>query len=149
MSFTITARPDQLAQLKAAFPADMDLARRNIAARLETDGQALVTTMLGRWKTGRLASTLKVRVSGNTVIMTIGRGLKYASAVFRGARKHIIQAKGKFPLGWTRFGREFHFWKVNHPGQPARTDIIQALRVLAIKVTKEEVKAIIQVRSFR
>ena len=147
MSFTITARPDQLAQLKAQFPADMELARQNIAGRLETEGQALVTVMLGRWKTGRLASTLRTRVAGNTIIMTIGRGLKYASAVFRGAPRHTIKATGR-ALSWTRFGRRFAFASVDHPGQPARSDIIGALRDLSIKITKEEVKAIIQVRSF-
>lgn len=149
MSFVIVVRPDKLTELKDRFPADMVLARNNIAARLETDGRSLVQTMLGRWKTGRLASTLKTRVFGNAVVLIIGSGIRYARWVFDGARRHDIRARGKFPLGFTRIGQKFHFWKVDHPGQPARKDILIALKALAIKVTKEEVRAIIQVRLFR
>lgn len=148
MSFVIVVRPDQLTQLRDRFPRDMALARNNIASRLQTDGQALVMAMLGRWKTGQLASTLKTRVFGNSVVLMIGRGLKYAKSVFSGAPRHTIPARKGSALSWTRFGRRFAFASVDHPGQPARTDILQALQKLMIKVTKEEVRAIIQVRSF-
>lgn len=149
MSFIIVVRPDQLTQLRDRFPRDMALARNNIASRLQTDGQALVTSMLGRWKTGQLASTLKTRVFGNSVVLMIGRGLKYAKSVFSGAPRHTITSRKRGgALSWTRFGRRFAFASVDHPGQPARTDILQALQALMIKVTKEEVRAIIQVRSF-
>lgn len=149
MSFVIVVRPDQLTQLRDRFPADMALARNNIASRLETDGKALVTSMLGRWKTGRLVSTLRTRVFGNSVVLMIGRGLKYSRSVFSGARRHTITARKRGgALSWSRFGRKFAFASVSHPGQPARTDILQALEALMIRITKEEVKAIIQVRSF-
>lgn len=149
MSFVIVVRPDQLTQLRDRFPADMVLARNNIASRLQTDGQALVTSMLGRWKTGRLVSTLKTRVFGNSVVLMIGRGLKYTRAVFSGSPQHTITAKKRGgALSWSRFGQRFAYASVVHPGQPARTDILNALKALMVKITKEEVKAIIQVRSF-
>jgi len=145
----IVVRPDKLDELKAQFPADMALARHNIAERLETDGKALVTSMLGRYKTGRLVSTLKTSVFGNSVVLMIGRGLKYTKSVFEGAIRHDIKPKGKYPLGFKRHGQQFYYGKVDHPGQKARTDIKDALKALIMKVAEEEVKSIIQTRSYR
>ena len=147
MSITLTVKPSQMLDLRLRFPGAMQITRNNIKLRLQSQGRALIKSMLGRWQRGRLASSFNVRVSGNTVTMSIGAGLKYTQAVFSGAIPHKIEAKGKSPLGWTRFGREFHFWSVQHPGQPARIDILLALQALAKRITREEVRATIQALS--
>ena len=144
MGIQLTVKPSQMLALRLQFPSMMQTVRANIKFQLQERGRALVKAMLGRWQKGRLAASLNVSVSGNTVTMSIGAGLKYTQAVFSGARPHKIEAKGRSPLGWTRFGREFHFWSVNHPGQPARFDILLALQALAKRITREEVKAIFQ-----
>lgn len=147
MSIQLIAKPTQMTALRLQFPGQMQLARNNIKLRLQDQGRALIKSMLGRWQTGRLASSFNVRVSGNTITMRIGAGLKYTQAVFSGSRPHKIEAKGKYPIGWTRFGKEFHFWSVQHPGQKARFDILLALIALAKRITREEVRAIIQAMS--
>ena len=144
---TITVKPEQLADFKANFPSDINMALKNIAARVEPEGQALVYTKLGRWKTGRLSSSLRARAAGKTVTTCIGTDIPYADAVFFGAEPHTIRPKSGKALSWTRFGMRYAYGKVEHPGQPARTDIFDALEELILKIVYEEVTAIIKARA--
>lgn len=146
-TITIRLRPEQLADFRDNFPSDIDMALQNIERRVTDEGRALVHSKLGRWKTGELRDSLKATAAGRTVTTRIGQGVEHADYVFFGADPHIIEAEGEYPLGWKRFGTEYHFWKVKHPGQPARTDILDALEELVLKIVEEEVKAIIKARA--
>ena len=145
---TITVRPEKLAELRDRFPDDIELAKTNIARRFEDEGRALIFEKLGRWKhtPSPLAQSLTAVSTSRGISVKVGAGIAYADYVFFGADEHIIRPKGPYPLGWERFGTEFHFWKVKHPGQKARTDIFNALEELLIKIVQEEVAAIIRAR---
>ena len=139
---TITVRPEKLAELRDRFPDDIARAKANIARRMELQGRALVTTMLGRWQTGRLAQSLTAEPTDRGIMIEIGQALDYADWVFFGADPHIITPKTVKALHWARFGIDFFFSKVQHPGQKARTDIFNALEELLIRIVQEEVTAI-------
>ena len=143
MTVTITLSPSELLQLRLQFPSMMQTARTNIKLQLQTRGRALLTAMLGRWQSGELASSLNTSVSGDMIKMSIGAGLEYSQAVFSGAIPHKITAKPGSALHWSRFGRDFFFKSVRHPGQAARIDILLALQELALKIAREETEAII------
>lgn len=139
---TLKIKPSQLLELRLKIPAMMDLVRNNIKQKLQSQGRALIHAMLGRWQTGVLSESLEVRVGAESLTMAVGAGLEYTQAVFSGAVKHKIEGRGNYPIGWTRFGREFHFWSVMHPGQKERTDILLALMDLARRIAKDEVEAV-------
>lgn len=145
---TITVKPEQLGQLRDSRPADMEIIKANIARRLEIQGPALITTMLGRWQTGKLASSLTTEVTTRGVTLMIGAGLDYADAVFFGADPHTITpGAGKKALHWSRFGVDYYYSKVDHPGQKARTDIFNALDELIHRIVEEEIRAVMTARA--
>ena len=143
---TITVRPEKLAELRDRFPDDIATAKVNIARRMETQGRAKVASMLGRWQTGALAQSLTAEATARGIMIEIGQAIDYADWVFFGADPHIITPKNAKALHWARFGTDFFFGKVQHPGQKARTDIFNALEELLIKIVQEEVIAIIRAR---
>ena len=145
---TITVRPEQLGQLQDSLPGDMEIIKANIARRLKEQGPALITSMLGRWQTGKLASSLTAEVTSRGVTMMIGAGLDYADAVFFGAERHpITPGAGKRALHWSRFGTDYYYSQVDHPGQKARTDIFNALDELIHRIVEEEIRAVMTARS--
>jgi hypothetical protein len=124
----------------------LDIVRNNIKQRLQEQGRSLIHSMLGRWQTpggGVLAQSLEVMVGAESLQMAIGAGLEYTHAVFSGAGRHKIEGKGDYPLHWNRFGRDFYFWSVMHPGQKSRSDILLALMDLARRISEEEVRAVL------
>lgn len=143
---TITIKPEGLAELRDRFPEDIETAKREIARRFQDQGRALVKSRLGRWQKGPLAKSLVAEVTQRGISMEIGAGLDYADAVFFGADKHIIRPKTGKVVAWERFGKRFAFAWVEHPGQPARTDIFDALEELFIRIVQEEVAAVIKAR---
>ncbi len=143
---TITIRPEGLAELRDRFPEDIETAKREIARRFQEQGRALVKSMLGRWQRGPLAQSLETEVTQRGISMEIGAGLDYADDVFFGADPHTIEPKNVKALHWSRFGQQFFFGRVKHPGQKARTDIFNALEDLFIRIVQEEVAAIIKAR---
>ena len=146
-SIQITLKPEQFAEFNAMHSSDIATAKKNIKRRLQDQGQALVTSKLGRWQTGRLANSLRTYVTGSSVSMLIGEGLDYADAVFFGAPKHWIYPRAGGVLHWNRFGTDFYFKAVEHPGQKARDDILDALGDRALRIAEEEVIAIITARA--
>ena len=146
-TITIRLRPEQLADFRDNFPSDIDMALQNIARRVQDEGRALVHSKLGRWKTGELRDSLKATAAGRTVTTKIGEGVEHADFVFFGAPKHWIYPKSGKSLHWNRFGTDFYFGAIEHPGQPARTDILDALEELVLKIVEEELKAIITARA--
>ncbi len=145
MSISITLTPKELLSFRLNFPNMVQLAENNIKLRLQHRGRDLVGSMLGNWQTGRLKESLEVSVLGETVKILIGAGLEYTQSVFSGAVPHIITPKTGKALHWTRFGRDFFFQKVLHPGQRSRFDILIKLQELAIEVIKDQLEQIIKV----
>ena len=144
---TISVTPKSLAEFWTAWPEMMETAKANIARRMQVQGQALVEAMLGRWQTGQLARSLTAAPTARGITMQIGSGVPHADYVFFGADEHIIRPRTGKALSWERFGMKFVFGKVKHPGQPARTDIFNALEVLFMRIVEEELEAMIIARS--
>ncbi len=140
---TISLTPKGLREFAAAWPNELDSAKFRIAERMRTQGRALVEAMLGRWQTGKLASSLEAWVSAVGIGIELGGGIDYADYVMFGAEPHIIKPKTGRALSWRRFGMRFAFGKVEHPGQPARTDIFNALEELFLRIVEEEITAMI------
>ncbi len=140
---TISLTPEGLREFAAAWPEMMETAKSNIARRMRTQGRALVESMLGRWQTGQLAKSLEAYPTARGISINIGSGIEHADYVFFGAEPHIIKPKTGRALSWTRFGTRFAFGKVEHPGQPARTDIFNALEELFLRIIEEEITAMI------
>lgn len=146
-TITIRLRPEQLADFRDNFPSDIDTALANIARRVTDEGRALVHSKLGRWKTGELRDSLRATAAGRTVTTRIGEGVEHADWVFFGAEPHTIKPKSGRALHWNRFGTDYYFGAVKHPGQPARTDIFDALEELVYKIVEEELRAMIIARA--
>lgn len=145
MSVTINLTPKELLAFSLNFPHMVELAEANIKSQLENRGRQRIGTMLGKWQTGRLKDSLEVSVIGETVRLVIGAELDYTRAVFSGAVPHMISPRTGKSLYWNRFGRDFFFQKVKHPGQKARFDILISLQELALEVIKKELEEIIKV----
>ncbi len=139
----IRVKPEQLGQLRAQIPQFEAEIEARIVTRLQAQGRALIAAMLGRWQTGSLAASLQVEVMGEGIKMFLGSGLAYTDYVMFGAEPHTITPKGAKALHWNRFGIDFFFKRVQHPGQRARSDIFDALSELAMRITREEVLAVL------
>lgn len=144
---TIRVTPEGLAAFKANWPADIERVKSSIARRMEEQGRALVAAMLGRWQTGELAGSLEAEPTSAGISMEIGAGVPHADYVFFGAQPHIIKPKSGRALSWWRFGTRFAFGKVDHPGQPARTDIFNALEALFLRIIQEEIEIMVTTRA--
>ena len=145
---TIRIRPEGLAAFKANWPADIERVKRSIARRMEEQGRALVAARLGRWQTGELAGSLEAEPTSAGISMEIGAGVPHADYVFFGAPRHPIEPKaGNRALSWWRFGTRFAFGKVDHPGQPARTDIFNELEALFLRIVQEEIEIMVTTRA--
>jgi hypothetical protein len=94
----------------------------------------LLRSSLGRFQTGELARSARVYVSIDGV--RIAFTAKQAEYVFLGVAPHTIDMKamGKtWPMRWNHAASRVPAgiaWKVNHPGQRARVDIIQEIEAL-------------------
>lgn len=144
---TITVKPEGLAAFKANWPADIETVKASIAKRMQDQGRALVESKLGGWQTGELAGSLEARPTSTGISMKIGAGVPHADYVFFGAPRHDIFPKRGRALSWWRFGTRFAFGKIDHPGQPARTDIFNALEELFLRIIQEEIKKMVTARA--
>lgn len=146
----ITVPMGQFSKVRDAMPKVLDDIMRKIGMRLQREGKALVEGELGRYATGNLASTYRAWVSLAGVTMTIGPamdalGHNYVPDVFEGVTPHTIDQLmlgRKYPMRWQHVGGSGVAWKVKHPGQRARTDIVEALKALALQVAGEEMLAL-------
>ena len=145
---TISLTPKGLREFAAKWPSEIERVKGTIARRMRTQGRALVEAMLGRWQTGQLASSLEAWPSARGFDIKIGAGVPHADYVFFGAERHTIKpGAGKRALHWNRFGIDFFFGAVEHPGQPARADIFNALEELFLRIIEEEIEAMIMALS--
>ena len=145
---TISLTPEGLRAFAAAYPSEIERVKGAIAQRMQTQGRALVESKLGGWQSSppRLAGSLTAFPSARGIDIAIGAGVPHADYVFFGAPRHPIRpGPGKRALSWTRFGRRFAFGAVDHPGQPARTDIFNALEDLFLRIIDEEIQKMITV----
>ena len=140
---TISVTPEGLKSFAAAWPSQLEMLKSTIAQRMQSQGRALVEARLGGWQTGQLAQSLMAYPSARGVAINIGSGVPHADYVFFGAPPHEIRPKTGRALSWTRAGMRFAFGKVKHPGQPARTDIFNALEELFLRIIDEEVRTMI------
>ena len=143
---TISLTPEGLREFAAAYPSEIEMVKGRIALRMQKQGRALVESKLGGWQSSppRLAQSLTAHPSARGIDIAIGAGIPHADYVFFGAPRHPIRpGPGKRALSWTRFGIRFAFGAVDHPGQPARTDIFNALEVLFLRIIEEEIEAMI------
>ena len=150
MSINVTVPLSKLKEVRDRLPSLLDDIVRGIGRRLQTQGKSLIEGELGRYATGALASTFRAYVSqdANTgygeVRMQIGPsfdelGHNYVPDVFGGVGRHKMSNIGKkWPMRWSHVGGSGVTWEVDHPGQKARTDIIEALKELARQVAAEE-----------
>ena len=137
-----------MADVKANWPALVEDYSRTIATRMREKLPTLIHNMLGIHKTGTLALSAKAYVGLKDIRITIGEGVRsedgfgYAPTVLvTGAPPHVIDQRKEgrnWPMRWFHRGGAGIAWKVKHPGQPARLDIIQAIVDLAYKVASEE-----------
>jgi len=147
---TITVPIERFQEVIEKIPSRVDDISRAIGRRLATEGKSLLEGELGRYQTGNMASTYRAYVSADGVRMQIGpafdaEGHNYVPDVFGGVPEHTIDQKAlgrKWPMRWSHVGGSGVAWKVNHPGQRARTDIIEALKALARQVAMEELLAL-------
>lgn len=143
---TISLTPKGLRAFAAQWPSEVEIVKGAIARRMRTQGRALVESMLGGYQSSppELARSLTAFPSARGIDIAIGAGVPHADYVFFGAAPHTIKpGAGKRALSWTRFGRRFAFGKVEHPGQPARTDIFNALEVLFLGIVEDEIQKMI------
>lgn len=157
MSLQITIPLSKLKEVRDRLPGLLDDIVRGIGRKLQTQGKSLLESELGRFQTGRMADSFKAYVSqdANTgygeVRMQIGpvsdpkTGFDYTKTVLvigSPGWKLNQRAKGrKWPMRWSHAASRVSSgvaWEVEHPGQPARTDIIEALKQLARQVAAEE-----------
>ena len=137
-----------MADVKANWPTLVEDYSRQIAQSMRNQLPTLINSMLGIYKTGKLALSAKAYVGLKDIRITIGEGVRsedgfgYAPTVLvEGARPHSIDQRKlgrNWPMRWFHRGGAGVAWKVKHPGQPARLDIIQAIIELAYKVASEE-----------
>jgi len=139
----ISVTPKGLREFAANWPSELETVKANIAQRMQDQGRALVEALLGGWQTGQLAKSLDAYPSARGISINIGSGVPHADYVFFGAEPHIIKPKTGRALSWTRYGMRFAFGKVKHPGQPARTDIFNALEELFLRIIDEEIQKMI------
>ena len=157
MSINVVVPLSKLKDVRDRLPSLLDDIVRGIGRRLQTQGKSLIEGELGRYATGALASTFRAYVSqdANTgygeVRMQIGPsfdelGHNYVPDVFGGVERHIINQRAlgrKWPMRWSHVGGSGIAWEVDHPGQRARTDIIEALKELARQVAAEELMSLV------
>lgn len=154
MSINVTVPLSKLKEVRDRLPGLLDDIARAIGRRLQREGKSLLEGELGRYQTGKMADTFKAYVSQNAstgygeVRMQIGpsfdaRGHNYVPDVFGGVGAHEMSNIGKkWPMRWSHVGGSGVAWKVEHPGQPARTDILEALKQLARQVAAEELMSL-------
>lgn len=83
-------------------------------------------------RTGRLAASYQVRVIPGTNQFVVTNPRKYAAAMEKGARPHIIRARRTQYLQFRgRDGRWHKIKLVRHPGSAARNTLLTASRVVA------------------
>ena len=137
-----------MADVKANWPALVEDYSRQIAQSMRNQLPTLINSMLGIYKTGKLALSAKAYVGLKEIRITVGEGVRsdegygYAPTVLvTGAPPHVIDQRKlgrNWPMRWFHRGGAGIAWKVKHPGQAARLDIIQAIVDLAYRVASEE-----------
>ena len=141
---TISLTPEGLKEFAASWPDELERVKREIAQQFQKRGRALVEAELGRWQTGKLAKSLVAYPSARGIDINIGSGIEHADYVFFGAEPHIIRPTTGKALSWSRYGKRFAYAWVKHPGQPARTDILNALEGLFLDIVEDEIETMIK-----
>lgn len=147
----VVATPEDVRYISENYPRALNVLMRAIGNRLQKMVPGLISSKLGKYQTGQLAGTAKAWTSASGVYVSIGPafdddGHDYTQDVFMGARRHIIdqRAQGRtWPMRWSHAGGSGVAWRVEHPGQPARTDILDAIRELMYEVAEEEAIAVL------
>ena len=162
MSINVVVPLSKLKEVRDRLPSLLDDIVRGIGRRLQTEGKSLLESELGRFQTGAMASSFKAYVSqdANTgygeVRMQIGpnfdpeTGFNYTRTVLEiGSPGWEIDQRAlgrKWPMRWSHAASRVSSgvgWHVKHPGQRARTDIIEALKELARQVAAEELMSLV------
>jgi len=141
MSVTVRVPMEQFAKVMDQFPKYSDDYLRAVGNRLRKLLPGTIQSMLGPYSKGRLARSARAYVSRKGVEIQIGEGVEHAPYVFGGVGLHTMDQKaaGKtWPMRWTHAGGSGVAWKVKHPGQRARQDILDVIRALAVQVALEE-----------
>lgn len=149
MSVEIVIPWDGMTYVRDNWNRYLDDYMRAIGNRLRKILPGLIMGMLGKYKTGNLASTAKAGVGLREITVTLGpawdvssgTGHDYAPDVIYGADPWSVdqRAEGKtWPMRWSHKGGSGVAWKVRHPGQPARPDIVQAIIEAAKQIAAEE-----------
>lgn len=111
-------------------PVIKDLLRR--MRRVQFESRKLV-----RVRTGRLLSTIDVRVGGNAKgvyaeVFAGGRGIKYTGYEHDGTKPHVIRARRKKALRFMINGQVVFRKQVKHPGTTGTLFLTMALPYAAI-----------------
>lgn len=138
-AINVTVPYNMMERVQAAFPAKIDDYSRAIGRSLRTLLPGLLSSSLGRYQTGRLAQSAKAYVSFNEIRVEVGAGLPQAEYVFKGVEPHMMDNTEKgYPMRWAHVGGAGVSMKHMHPGQKARSDIIEEIRALILQVAIQE-----------
>lgn len=138
-TINVTVPVDLVKRVRDTFPARVNSYIRTVGRLVQARLPELLEGELGRYQTGQLANSGVVWISTSGIEIRIGEGLPQADYVFSGVAPHIMDNTGKGnPMRWDHVGGSGIAWKVNHPGQAARTDIIEAIKALALQIFVEE-----------
>ncbi len=147
MSVEIVVPLEEFRQVRDRFPDLLDDYARAVGNRLRKELPRLIHEMLTMFQTGRLARSVRAYVGLHGVRVTIGegvadaRGTNYTRFVFEGVEPHEMDQlkKGRtWPMVWSHAKGSGVAMRVMHPGQQARTDIIQAIKQRIKEIAVEE-----------
>lgn len=139
----VQATTKEFTRFAQQWPQFVSAVKQNIMIALKLRIPGLVQSMLGtypskrNWSTGEMSSSMGFELHPRGIKMTFG--VEHAKYVLQGVGQHVIEPKNKERLSWVRLGQRVFRNKVVHPGQTARTDIIQAIKDVAVQVVEEEV----------
>ena len=138
-SVNVTVPLEQMKFIRDNFNKLLDDYMRQVGNQLRKLLPGLLSSSLGRYQTGALASSAIARVSLSGITVSVGEGLDHAEFVFQGTPPHIMDNTGKDkPMSWDHVGGKGIAWKVKHPGQRARTDILEEIKTLIIQIAEQE-----------
>ena len=95
----------------------------------------LLRSSLGRFQTGELAKTAQVWVDLGGVRVEFP--VEHAKYVFEGVSPHVMDTTARgYPMVWDHAASRVPkgiAYRVNHPGQAARYDVIEEIKMLVLE----------------
>lgn len=127
--------PSEIKRILTAPGGDVGREIRRTALDIAAEAKRGAIATYGRHpgdkaRTGNLAKSYQVKVIPGTNTFTVTNPKKYAAAMEKGAKPHLIKARTSYLQFRGRDGRWRKIKMVRHPGSVGRRTLVIAMRVV-------------------